>query len=361
MHVQRIGMRQLVIFRSSAATPTKFSSNDAYMKRLFHENDRQVAQRILDEVIGPHISHVWSAQTITTSPSPIPPVIMKTYTWEDANRDNLQRNAYIKVVKWHFVGLTAPSTGRPLTNERLSNALQQKTEFTVDELKGFGLPKLEDRDYIRSNGAYFQTTTTDDKHCRLIAPQDREKIFMLIEIYMLQRLLGQREEDVTNSLPPDMQHFGRLVAQTLQRIRDAGHDRRFEQLMGRLRQEEEAMQADRHELARVVDKANELLSSPMVAAGGTAAATSPVATTTARQPQAPPRPERMAASSSVAAAMSIDGPDDTVATAFPVQPPELDFTSRAAVTGRLARLRGMLSLDAPPGPVQEQQGDDAPE
>ena len=59
-------------------------------------------------------------------------------------------------LKWRSVGMTAPSSGRELTNKKLSSALKQSTEFTVTDLESFELPEIEAGDYIKSGSCIFK-------------------------------------------------------------------------------------------------------------------------------------------------------------------------------------------------------------
>jgi hypothetical protein len=58
--------------------------------------------------------------------------------------------------KWLSLGTSAPSSGRELTNAKLSFALKRSTLFSEDDLRNFELPTLQPGDYIKSGSSYFQ-------------------------------------------------------------------------------------------------------------------------------------------------------------------------------------------------------------
>ena len=57
---------------------------------------------------------------------------------------------------WRTIGSTAPSSGRELTNAKLSFALKRRTEFAAEDLAAFELPELKPSDYIKAGTSYFQ-------------------------------------------------------------------------------------------------------------------------------------------------------------------------------------------------------------
>jgi len=58
--------------------------------------------------------------------------------------------------KDHGQLIKAPSAGRRLENEQLSEALRKKQEFTPEELERFGLGHLSLYDYIQSGATFFR-------------------------------------------------------------------------------------------------------------------------------------------------------------------------------------------------------------
>ena len=58
--------------------------------------------------------------------------------------------------KWTNVGAVAPTSGRKLTNAKLSFALKRRTDFKAEDLATFELTQLQATDYIKSGGSYFQ-------------------------------------------------------------------------------------------------------------------------------------------------------------------------------------------------------------
>ena len=63
-------------------------------------------------------------------------------------------------LKWCEVGAMKPRKGLELTNSKLAEALQDKTEFTEEEWFHFGVSSLKITHCIRSGGSYFQPAAT---------------------------------------------------------------------------------------------------------------------------------------------------------------------------------------------------------
>jgi hypothetical protein len=59
-------------------------------------------------------------------------------------------------LRWRNVGGEKPSKGEELTNERLAEALQQKTEFTQAEFDAFSITGLRGYGFVKSGASYFQ-------------------------------------------------------------------------------------------------------------------------------------------------------------------------------------------------------------
>jgi hypothetical protein len=68
--------------------------------------------------------------------------------------------------RWVEIGPTAPANGKELTNPALSDALKTKKTFTGADMAIFGITKLEQADYIKSDVSYFQLDVlTDEIDC----------------------------------------------------------------------------------------------------------------------------------------------------------------------------------------------------
>ena len=59
-------------------------------------------------------------------------------------------------LKWERLGEEKPQQGRELSNPRLAEELQSKTDFTLEEWKSFGITDLGNGSFIRAGGLYFK-------------------------------------------------------------------------------------------------------------------------------------------------------------------------------------------------------------
>eukprot|EP00966_Prymnesium_polylepis_P032498 755494-Prymnesium_polylepis.1 len=64
-------------------------------------------------------------------------------------------------LKWKESGPELPANGKELNNEKLSQELKSKVEFTENEWKQFGIKKLQMGHCIRSGNKYFQPAELD--------------------------------------------------------------------------------------------------------------------------------------------------------------------------------------------------------
>ena len=70
-----------------------------------------------------------------------------------------QLKSHVSALKWRNVGNNRPDHGEELTNNKLSEALQQKVEFKWAEWKAFNVDReLQMNHFIQSGGSYFQPT-----------------------------------------------------------------------------------------------------------------------------------------------------------------------------------------------------------
>ena len=69
-------------------------------------------------------------------------------------------------ILWLDKGNTKPNHGRELKNQKLSDALKLKKEFTGQELfTTFGIKDFCVTDYVQSGSSYFQPETLTENHC----------------------------------------------------------------------------------------------------------------------------------------------------------------------------------------------------
>ena len=84
----------------------------------------------------------------------------------------------LRCLKWRNIGSTAPSSGRELTNAKLSFALKRRTEFTATDLAAFELQELRPSDYIKSGASYFQPDGASV--CKRFAPHTPDGMHKLL-------------------------------------------------------------------------------------------------------------------------------------------------------------------------------------
>lgn len=71
--------------------------------------------------------------------------------------------------KWYNIGSEEPDDGDELSNEKLVDALQNKTAFTSDEWKEFGIDELKREHFIKSRNVYFRPAV-------ILTPDDCQKV-----------------------------------------------------------------------------------------------------------------------------------------------------------------------------------------
>ena len=91
-------------------------------------------------------------------------------------------------LKWEEVGAETPASGVEMTNEKLSEALKSKAEFTHHEWEVFGIKDVRDEHFIKAGGMYFKPAVLNatgharvTKHVYALARLDKvaSKLLML--------------------------------------------------------------------------------------------------------------------------------------------------------------------------------------
>ena len=91
---------------------------------------------------------------------------------------------------WEADGVAKPPSGQELTNKKLSQALESKTQFTQDEWNKFGITGLRADHFIKSGASYFRP-----------APPEREVQFNLSALHDVKTLRWAKKVDTTQPSP----------------------------------------------------------------------------------------------------------------------------------------------------------------